>query len=117
MMNYYLIEIIMDKLLYKSLIEVALENRTDQWGNVLSSPLKVAINTFLDDKEVRDKLVKDVAKHIDMEDLVESVAEKVKSDFSGWSSDSNRDRLKERVLDKTADILAKEQVEKLRNEE
>lgn len=107
----------MEDKLYEAIARVILQPFTDQYGNMQPSPLVGAISNWANNQENRDKLVKLVGKNINMDDLVAKVSEKLKYDFSGWSGDVNKEKLKNMVWEKLAEKLAEEKLAKMKLED
>jgi len=103
-----------DEGFYKALALVLLEDRTDQWGNKIASPLKSAIEQWANSN--REDIAGAVVKNLGKEELASQVANKIAAELSkssSWSTNYEAESLKKRVMEKVATKLAEEQFKKL----
>lgn len=106
----------MEKELYKALALVLLEDRTDQYGNTIESPLKTAINRWANDN--REDIASCVVKNICKEELSERVAKRVVEELcktSSWDTNYQAQNLRDNVMKKVAEKLAEIELEKIIN--
>ncbi len=104
----------MEKAFFEALMEVALSERKDQWGNTTQSPLTFAINKWAEEK--RDEIAKLVVKNLGEEEFAKKVADKVIGSLASptWDNLKNKDSLLSRVNEIVAQKLAEEQLEKIK---
>lgn len=104
----------MDKALYRILVEYALENKVDQWGNTQPSPLLRVMGMWV--KENESTLLQLVLDNVKIEELAEMAAKAVYDSLAGssWIREVNGQRLKNMVEEKVAEALAQEQLQKMR---
>ena len=108
----------MEKELYKALALVLLEERTDQWGNRIESPLKRAIEKWANDR--REDIASAIIKKLGVEELADKVSKRIVEDLSkstSWSTNYDSENLKKIVMEKVAQKLAEKELEKLQNPE
>ncbi len=103
----------MDDKLYDAIARMILVEVTDEYGIIRPNPLANALRMWASDSANVEKMVKLVAKKVDMKILVEKVSENVISSFSGWKSDTTKETLNNMVIEKVADKLAEEKLKEL----
>jgi hypothetical protein len=108
----------MEKELYKALALVLLEGRTDQYGNKIGSPLTNAMSQW--GEKNKDIIAEIIIKNIGVEKIADLVSTKFQDIISSklgsfYDREKYLTKLDEMVLNKLADLLAKEQLEKIKN--
>ena len=103
----------MEKELYKALALVLLEDRVDQWGNKIGSPLAAAIDKWANDNH--SNIAEAIVKNLTIDGLAERVANRIIDQLSGSVLEANKGRetLRTVVNEKLAEMLAKRQLEEL----
>lgn len=100
-----------------ALVRILLEERKDQWGNDIQSPLTIELNKWAVEHQADIEAV--IIKSFKIEEFADLMVEKLKKTLksaNSWDYDSEKiqNQLKELVLSKMADIIVKEKLEKLK---
>jgi hypothetical protein len=102
----------MEKAFFEALMEVALSERVDQWGNKIISPLNMAIDKWAEKN--KEEISKIVIKNIGLEGLAIKVSElaikALTNTNNTWGEKADKEKLMTRVNEIMAEKLAEEQL-------
>ena len=99
-----------EKGLFEALATSLLKTGTDQWGNVIQSPLAIAMSQWVETN--KEKIQTIILDKINTEEFTNIIAEKITKDLSwlssDWNKNYNKEKLEDKIRDKVAERLAKE---------
>jgi hypothetical protein len=107
----------MEEKLYDALARVLIKGNDDGYGGILQNPLHQAIVKYVETQN--DKLVADITRKINLEEMTKTISDKIVEDISRHSSTYNKnyvaENLRAKVMEKLAEMLAKEELEKMKS--